>query len=173
MTYCSGFIHGPCPPGWQGFDGGKCFKYYSSKKTWTEALRSCQQCSSNPTSTLASVPDSATNDFIVSMISGFVWIGGHLNSAKRWVWSDGTRWSYQNWFTHEPNNHHGNEEYLELYYQPSSGLHRKWNDQDNNHKFGYVCQLCKDLFWFCLIKKYLLLHFRQWPTGIFNWGQKQ
>ena len=151
MTFCAGYIQGPCPPGWQGFNGGKCLKYYSSQKTWQEALRSCQQCSSNPTSTLASIPDSGTNNFVTSLISKHVWIGGQSNSARRWTWSDGgTRWSYQNWWTDEPNDHGGTEDYLQLYYAPGKNYHGRWNDQESSARLGYVCQLCKHLFRFCL-----------------------
>ena len=152
--YCAGFIQGPCPPGWQGFNGGKCFKYYSIKKTWTEALRNCQQCSSNPTSTLASIPDSATNDFLLSSVAPLnspgLWVGGHQNSAGTWGWSDGTRWSYQKWYPGEPNNSGGIEDHIELMTVNNKwGYFRgKWNDHRNSFKAPYICQLCRFLFCF-------------------------
>ena len=146
MTLC---IKGPCPSGWRGWDDGKCLKYYSTPKTWHEALQSCQTCSSNPTSTLVSIPDSATNNFVTSLISGNAWIGGQSNSARRWSWLDGgTRWSYQNWWTGEPNDHAGIEDFLELYCAPGQNHHGRWNDQRGSDRRGYVCQLCKHLFRF-------------------------
>ena len=137
-----------CPVGWQKYDE-KCLKYFPTQKTWKEASESCKKISSRP-SYLVSVPDAATNKFILTKVAtadqdkvGRVWTGGHQNSAGTWVWSDGSGWSYADWYPGEPNNAGGDEDYLEIITlnYPTAKYKGKWNDHRNSHKAAYICQL--------------------------------
>ena len=136
-----------CPVGWHKYDE-KCLKYFQTQKTWKEASESCKKISSR--SDLVSVPDAATNEFILTKVAtadqdkvGRVWTGGHQNSAGTWVWSDGSRWSYADWYPGEPNNAGGDEDYLEIITlnYPTAKYKGKWNDHRNSHKAAYICQL--------------------------------
>ena len=124
-------------------------KYFSTPKTWKEASQSCRQLSSKP-SYLVSVPDAATNKFILTAVAtpdqdkiGRIWTGGHQNSAGAWVWSDGAKWSFADWYPGEPNNAGGDEDYLEIITlnYPTDKYKGKWNDHRDSHKAPYICQL--------------------------------
>ena len=74
---------------------------------------------------------------------GRVWTGGHQNSAGDWVWSDGVTWSFTDWIPGEPNNHGGDEDFLEIFTLNSETVEwrGKWNDHRNSHKAAYICQI--------------------------------
>merc|ERR1711868_206666 len=76
-----------CEPGWSYLEHtGLCYKYDPTNRTWSEALMSCY--SPNPTSTLASVLDNATNSFLTNLTGGseWTWIGGYQDDADEWNW---------------------------------------------------------------------------------------
>ena len=56
--------------------------------------------SPNPSSTLASVLDNATNSFLTNLTGGseWTWIGGYQDDDKIWTWADESEWTgYNNW----------------------------------------------------------------------------
>ena len=119
---------------------GKCYKYFSCVLSWSDALEFCHSVISNPTSTLASVPNKVINDFLVTLIDTQVWTGGHLNNGS-WAWTDGSSWEFTNWAKGEPSK---KEDFIELVFIPpeldwawKSG---QWNNLKGLRKIPYVCQ---------------------------------
>ena len=52
--------------------------------------------------------------FVASLTNEDIWLGGNdLSRDARWVWTDGSPFTYQNWGWREPNNF-GVEECMEL-----------------------------------------------------------
>ena len=82
-------------PGWKFLKNtGKCYKLNPVKATWTEAAKSCEDATTNPTSTLASVPEE-TNDFLkTTFVTENTWIGGQKSTVGAWAWSDGSQWTF-------------------------------------------------------------------------------
>ena len=110
-----------------------------------EARASCQANTPAPyNGDLASVPDQATNDFLTTLTTDLVWIGGNdIDTEGTWVWSDGTPWNYDSWRPGEPTNTNGEEDGLVLNYG-ETGL---WNDLSVDGALcsdcpvpGYICQ---------------------------------
>ena len=108
---------------------GKCYKYFSCVLSWSDALKSCQSVVPNPTSTLASVPNKVTNDFLVTLTDTQVWTGGHLSNGS-WTWTDGSSWQ--------------KEDFIELVFIPPEMDWRwksgQWNNLKGSRKIPYVCQ---------------------------------
>ena len=148
-NFCKHNIFLGCPNGWEKYDDEKCLKYFSTPKTWLDASESCKQLSSRP-SYLVSVPDAATNEFILTRVAtavkdtvGRVWTGGYQNSASTWVWSDGATWSFSDRYPGCPNNLKEDQDYVEIYtlnYKNNS-TQGKWNDHRNSVKVPYICQM--------------------------------
>ncbi len=127
-----------CHLGWTHLNHtGKCYKHDPTKRNWTEALESCR--SSSPSSTLASVHDDTTNDFLTSLSGGneYTWLGGYQDDNENWHWADGSNWNgFNNWASGEPSNYGGSEDHLGLNFQ-SPGT---WNDFSIEHQLGSICQ---------------------------------
>ena len=128
-----------CDSGWTLFDHtGKCYKYLSTKTDRNEGFSSCQSSHINPTTTLVSIPDKATNDFLTTLTKENAWTGGHRKADGLWGWTDGSLWTFSNWNPGEPNNHGGNEDFVEF---QSTGF---WNDgslhPDVKYARGSLCQ---------------------------------
>ena len=128
-----------CHLGWTHLNHtGKCYKHDPTKRNWTEALESCR--SSSPSSTLASVHDNTTNEFLTALSGGSVWtwLGGYQDSKDNWHWADGSKWTgYNNWAQGEPNNAGGSEDHLS-FNNLGPGL---WNDFDTSLRpQGSICQ---------------------------------
>ena len=75
-----------------------------AKQSWPQARKTCQvYVPAN--GDLASVPSSATNDFLrkLTAVPGaeFVWLGGEKTGGV-WQWSDGTPWGYDAWDKDKP-----------------------------------------------------------------------
>ena len=122
---------------------GLYYRFFEAYQTWTDANCSCV-ASAPPgyTGNLASVHNSTTNTFVANLTgSQNAWLGGYQNSSGAeepsggWRWSDGSAWDYENWFSGEPNNLGGKEDYLDINF----GEKGKWNDEDTALG-GYVCQ---------------------------------
>ena len=107
------------------------------KTNRTEALRYCQYSNINPTSTLVSIPDNTTNDYLTTLTKETSWTGGYKNSEGDWGWTDGSPWTFTKWAPGEPNDDGGREDFVEINFQ-KIGL---WND-DPDVKFpkGALCQ---------------------------------
>uniref|UniRef100_A0A8C6UL31 C-type lectin domain-containing protein n=1 Tax=Neogobius melanostomus TaxID=47308 RepID=A0A8C6UL31_9GOBI len=125
-----------CPEGWTPF-GTRCFKFFDSKLTWTNAEKSCQSHGAN----LASIHSIEENKFIVDLIKKATgenrqtFIGGHdAVQDNLWMWSDGSVWDYANWGKGEPNNAAGKENCLEINFPETL-----WNDVPQTLTLNYIC----------------------------------
>ncbi len=130
---------GDCSTGWTYLEHtGMCYKTDPTKRSWTEALESCK--SSSPSSTLSSVHDTTTNDFLTALSGGssWTWLGGYQDDEEKWHWADGSKWTgYKNWGPGQPDNYGNREHYLGLNY-PKRG---QWNDfPDIKYPQGSICQ---------------------------------
>ncbi len=82
---------------------------------------------------LVTINDAAENAWILSAFPGggandfYVWIGlNDVASEGTFVWSSGEPVTYTNWFTGEPNDFNGIEDYVHIYNFPSTNY--RWND---------------------------------------------
>ena len=118
----------------------KCYRHDQTKRSWSDALKSCK--SSNPSSTLASVHDNATNDFLTDLSGGkdWTWLGGYQDDKETWHWVDGSRWTgYNNWGPGQPDN--AGPAPLEDHLGPNFPGRGQWNDfSDTKHPQGSICQ---------------------------------
>lgn len=90
-----------CPHGWSYFEE-RCFIFVDTLKTWVEAEVYCQFDEAN----LASVHSYEENHFVQSLIRENThdfpetWIGGSdAMHPGFWMWSDGSKFLYENWFS--------------------------------------------------------------------------
>ena len=88
-------------------------------------------------STLAMVTSQAEQQALSSKISKKTWIGLHRDpkDISRWLWIDGTRPTYTNWNTGEPNGLH--ERCGEIW---TSAYKWRWNDESCSSARQYVCE---------------------------------
>ena len=146
-----------CDVQWIKFEE-KCYKYYADKTNWDVARDLCKRDTNNPTATLASVHDIRTNDFLTSLSGGesWTWIGGYQGPQLiNWKWTDESpfpqpqhfqgikSWATPLWAPNQPDN--GvidglREDYLGINF----GGPGQWNDFDEGHQAGRLCQY--DLF---------------------------
>ena len=130
-----------CVSGWMEFKHtGKCYKYIPNKITWTDAFKACQSISINPSSTLVSIHDNETNNFLTNLTGGkeWTWTGGYQDDNEKWFWTDGSKWrGYDNWSPGQPDDHGREEDHLGLnFVKPGH-----WNDFNNQrHPQGALCQ---------------------------------
>ena len=134
-------IFSACDPGWTYLETtNTCYRHDLTGRSWTDALEFCiQSVASNPSSTLASVHDNTTNDFLTALTGGSysAWLGGYKDDQENWRWADGSTWTgYNNWAPGEPNNYGAGEHHLLLNYH-GAGL---WNDFTNATYKGSICQ---------------------------------
>ena len=101
-----------CDPGWKFFKNSntntsKCYRYVTRKTDWADAVKVCESESEHSSSMLASIPDQATNEFLYELVASvnyeWTWTGGHQDSNAEWVWLDGSKIYWFNWFKGEPN----------------------------------------------------------------------
>ena len=110
----------------------------TNRNSWKNALSACQSAVSDPSATLASVPDQTTSDFLITLSpSSSVWVGGFKNSDGQWAWSDGSQMTFTNWGTGKPDNCCGGLQDYVVFYPFSQG---KWNDLKESKRKRAVCQ---------------------------------
>ena len=128
-----------CEEGWTEFGHtGKCYKVITSRNSWTKALSACKSALSDPSTTLTSIPDRTTSEFLITLSpSSSVWIGGFRNSEGQWAWSNGSLMNYTNWGTGQPNNCCGGLQDYVVFYPFSQGT---WNDLKESRRKRAVCQ---------------------------------
>ncbi|KAK9978876.1 hypothetical protein ABG768_020614 [Culter alburnus] len=124
---------GTCASGWSAY-GCRCFRFFNKHETWSRAEYKCLSYGGN----LASVHNHDEYMFIQRMIrqtthaSTRTWIGGRC-AEGHWIWSDGTRMTYQIWSPGEPNDH-SYEYCTEMNY-----FNGNWNDVNCHAEKPYVC----------------------------------
>ncbi|XP_041707850.1 galactose-specific lectin nattectin-like [Coregonus clupeaformis] len=109
-----------CPPGWHS-SGTHCYQYVPILANWPEAEHYCLLLGGN----LASVHSRSQYNFLLSVIQRSangaqrIWIGAN-DAIKEglWLWSDGSRFRYQNWGQGQPDNSN----------------HGAWNDNTNGRE---------------------------------------
>ncbi|XP_024233278.2 galactose-specific lectin nattectin-like isoform X1 [Oncorhynchus tshawytscha] len=122
-----------CPPGWHRYET-HCYHYVPIMAKWPEAEHYCLLLGGN----LASVHSLSQYNFLQSVIQSGAngaqrtWIGANdaikvrstlFNTPETyteglWLWSDGSRFSYQNWGKGQPDNY----------------IHVAGNDNTNGHE---------------------------------------
>ncbi|KAI4891319.1 hypothetical protein NFI96_033520 [Prochilodus magdalenae] len=127
-----------CESGWQMF-GKNCYKYMTVAKTWAEAEQHCISNGGN----LASVHSAQTQAFLKDLGKGAdgkhlrTWIGAHdATQDFVWLWSDGSKFSFNAWHTGEPSNGGRREKCVEMNF----GDEVLWNDARCSIKLFFVCQ---------------------------------
>ncbi|XP_065681617.1 mast/stem cell growth factor receptor Kit isoform X2 [Hydra vulgaris] len=121
-----------CPIGWYDYKNHCYFFSSAPKKTWKNAVLSCQKYEGK----LLNIEDENENLFILDFLkngdANHLWIG--LKALPRkYVWSDNTPLLFLNWSNNEPNNNGGIENCVEI---STDG----WNDNDCNNSFDFICK---------------------------------
>ncbi|XP_024116211.2 galactose-specific lectin nattectin [Oryzias melastigma] len=131
-------LRGDCPPFWYSY-GNRCYKYIATPMTWGDAELHCVSQDAN----LVSVQSHEEDTFVHTLIRNFdpkeasTWIG--LSDAQQeggWLWSDGSKFTFQAWYTGEPSNYYGKEHCGGTNY----GSTKKWNDYPCTNKYSFVCK---------------------------------
>ncbi|XP_036424671.1 galactose-specific lectin nattectin-like [Colossoma macropomum] len=135
----SSFSHKLCPCEWSAH-GSRYFKYFKSPLPWIDAEFECLKHGAN----LASVHNNEENVFLKNFIKEATgsltrtWLGGHDAVAEgKWLWSDGSKMSFQDWDKGQPDNYNSKEHCLEINY----GGFQQWNDLPCTDSMPFVCAL--------------------------------
>jgi len=102
---------------------------------WNAAKSSCEALGSN----LVVINSQTEQKALTSQIpeNQRTWIGMHRDPKDkfRWLWVDGSRPTYTQWYKGEPNSLH--EECAEILTKAEG---RKWNDLACSNSMPYVCE---------------------------------
>lgn len=95
---------------------------------------------------LVSINSSAEQNVINSLIEkGTIkryYTGGRANSSRNWTWTDGSSFSYSNWFAGQPDNSGGTQDALVAY---STG----WDDDNAGLKntYGFIVEVVRPTYY--------------------------
>ncbi|XP_045900371.1 galactose-specific lectin nattectin-like [Micropterus dolomieu] len=128
---------GTCPSGWTT-SGRRCFLFQLSEKDWADAEYFCTSLGGN----LASLQTPDDYAFIRDLILRATnsqkasWVGGY-DEVKNgvWLWSDGSKFVFNNWGKGEPNNSGGGEGCMEMNFRGQDYV----NDEKCNQRRSFVC----------------------------------
>ncbi|KAL4636320.1 snaclec coagulation factor IX/factor X-binding protein subunit A-like [Arapaima gigas] len=118
--------------------GGRCYVFFSTPQTFSEAESTCGQLS--PNGHLASVTSPDLHSRLVFMVTEanngpvLTWLGGVLQ-ADQLQWSDGSSWAYSSWMPGEPKTDGDKEKCLEMF---ESGK-RWWSATNCGSKRAFIC----------------------------------
>ncbi|XP_072543319.1 C-type lectin lectoxin-Lio2-like [Salminus brasiliensis] len=112
------------------------FHVVKEEKNWTEAQKYCRENFTD----LATIENQKEMDAVKAALNGTTgnfWIGlrqkpGETN--RSWIWSDGSNFSYSDWYTGEPNNPVG-----DICVQLWSGNGYRWADVGCHWPDSFVC----------------------------------
>ena len=95
-----------CPKNWVRFHNS-CYKFSSKSASWNAAKASCEAQGSH----LVVINSRAENQAIGTRSSHTMFIGLHRDpkDQSRWLWVDGSRPTFTNWCSGEPDNVLGTE----------------------------------------------------------------
>lgn len=118
--------------------GGHMYCVYKADVTWKRAKSLCESKGGH----LATITSKGENDFVKNLVIekniGYVWLGATDEKKEgTWKWVTGEKFKFTDWNDGEPNNEHGNENYLCIY------DNYLWNDSTNDCRgdaHGYVCE---------------------------------
>ena len=112
--------------------GKKCFQFFISSITPTNAETNCQSYNGH----LASIHSEDEQTFVAQLASStnsYVWIGGKINLGE-WEWTDGTDFDFTFWLSDQPD---GGQSFIGMDMDYSNG---GWRDLDSESHY-YICQL--------------------------------
>ena len=130
------FFHSDiCPDNWRYFQG-YCYRKVSPCNSWTNSQSQCAILGAN----LPSVHSQEENVFVQSLHGGESgWLGlSDINTEGTFVWSDGSRLSFNFWATRQPNNFH-NEDCVHTLGSLKNHEY-KWNDVNCSSCHTYSCK---------------------------------
>ena len=119
---------------------GSCYKFSSKGLSWNAAKSACEVLRSH----LVVINSQAENQAVFQKITGNqgTMIGLYRNpkDKSRWLWVDGSRPTYTNWNTGEPNNSGGKEDCTHAFAKGGGSV---WNDLrcDYQYNIPYVCEI--------------------------------
>ena len=88
---------------------------------------------------MVSIPDITTNNFISIFTTEELWLGGKRleDDPSSWGWTDGTAWSFTNWYEGKPNSKSQKCLVTNFKYEVGAG---KWDDRFCDQEKSFVCQ---------------------------------
>lgn len=134
---------------------GKCYKYFKHFTTYKWATKVCENRDHNGyQAVLASVPNQATNDFIVSQffeekqnLENFkdfgLWLGGKMVSGQNGEWVDGTPWGFTNWAANYAISGDLDKKRIVMMSTNEIGTWKLFEgfDGDTNYEANLICQI--------------------------------
>ena len=155
------FFHSDiCPDNWRYFQG-YCYRKVSPCNSWSNSQSQCAILGAN----LPSVHSQEENVFVQSLHGGESgWLGlSDINTEGTFVWSDGSRLSFNFWATRQPNNFH-NEDCVHTLGSLKNHEY-KWNDVNCSSCHTYSCKKGIDSTsrFYCFNRTHF---FVQWSTSL-------
>ena len=134
----------PAPPLNATAFNGNSYMFFAEVVTWHEAKARCEEMGGH----LATIQSRGENEFVLNLarrgrehvgeMDG-VWLGATDEQRENhWRWVDGSKSSYSNWASGQPNNKNNEEHYLLLWLPKNM-----WVDQPNasrQHVAFFVCE---------------------------------
>ncbi|XP_071126788.1 uncharacterized protein [Mytilus edulis] len=143
---------GYCPAGFRAHRN-KCYKVFTTLKTWTDANTACQALGGRRKGYyLASIGNVFENAFVTTLLQGSgvePWIGLKQRSNHQFYWVDNTDLTYTNWDVGQPARPQvgpsGNSAVCTRIY---SALHNagRWSASPCSLKKGYICATNKKIY---------------------------
>jgi len=124
-----------CPTDWL-YLNGSCYRAYSTKLSWFDAVKFCQENKGE----LLSINSEGEQRFVYQSmaVKKTLWIGLVKDSGlQSFRWSTGEKLTYQNWIPGE-GSISGHEDCGEM--TDYSTFHGQWNDKSCSAKQPYICE---------------------------------
>lgn len=122
--------------------GNTTYRRIPQKVAWPQASKACQNLRGKLVS-IDSAHECGLLRPLIARCSGYgCWIGlTDSQQEGQWKWSDGSTPTFTNWYSGEPNDSSGDEDFAHAY--PESG---KWNDEGRPGGFGnmeFICEISR------------------------------
>ncbi|XP_023691530.1 uncharacterized protein [Paramormyrops kingsleyae] len=117
---------------------GKCYLFFSSPQTFSEAEAICRSVS--PTGHLASVTSPQLHSQLAFMVTEankgptLTWLGGVVQADSQ-QWTDGSSWTYSDWMPGQPKPEKHQKECLEMFKIGE----RWWSTANCRSKRAFIC----------------------------------